>query len=140
MGRDPQMIWGTRPDAIYGLVDLMERASDDIARLDRARSSTWPAPTTRSSPPSRPCAPRERLPPAARSAYYTEGWHLCWSTSQRERVFDGRARPSSAIRPRRCPPARRRSRPHARAQADRQDRLTELVTGERAVPLRALRC
>ena len=33
MGRDRLMIWGARPDALYGLVGLMERAWRDTGRI-----------------------------------------------------------------------------------------------------------
>ena len=86
MARDRNLIWGARPDAIYGLVDLMERASDDISRLvvptlylsgahDEiiTRKPTFAAVRGRS--------------PAVRTAWYPDGWHLLLVDRQRERVL-----------------------------------------------------
>jgi acylglycerol lipase len=86
MGRDPQLIWGARPDAIYGLVNLMEAASDHIDRLvvptlyasGAHDQIITPRPTRRAA---------SRLPPGARSVFYPQGWHLLLVDRQRETVF-----------------------------------------------------
>ncbi len=87
MGRDRNMIWGARPDTIYGLVDLMERASDEIARLvvptlylSGARDEIITKKPT--------FAAAARLPRGGRSAYYPQGWHLLLVDRQRERVLE----------------------------------------------------
>ncbi|HEX4740026.1 MAG TPA: alpha/beta fold hydrolase [Caulobacteraceae bacterium] len=76
MGRDPLMIWGARSDALYGLVETMQHAQDDAARLGSTRT-LWmygahdeiiPLAATRSAV--------RRLPSAVRTAYYPDGWHL----------------------------------------------------------------
>ena len=85
MGRDPNMIWGTRPDAIYGLVDMMEKASDDLSRLvvpTIYMSGAHDQIITR-KPTFRAA---ENLPGGARSAWYADGWHLLLTDRQRERV------------------------------------------------------
>jgi acylglycerol lipase len=85
MGRDPNMIWGTRPDAIYGLVNMMERASDDISRLVVPTvylAGAHDQIITR-KPTLRAAA---NLPKGARSAYYPNGWHLLLTDRQREKV------------------------------------------------------
>lgn len=86
MGRDKMLIWGARPDAIYGLVGLMERASNDVARLT--------APTLYLSGAHDQIITRKptlkavgRLPPSARSGLYPHGWHLLLVDHQRETVF-----------------------------------------------------
>jgi alpha-beta hydrolase superfamily lysophospholipase len=76
MGRDPLMIWGARSDALYGLVDTMQRAQDDAARLGGiptlymygAHDEIIPLAATR--------AAVRRLPPNVRTTYYADGWHL----------------------------------------------------------------
>jgi acylglycerol lipase len=86
MGRDPQLIWGARPDAIYGLVNLMEAASRDIGRLavptlyasGAHDQIITPKPTRRAA---------SRLPARARSAFYPHGWHLLLVDHARETVF-----------------------------------------------------
>lgn len=87
MARDRNLIWGARPDAIYGLVELMGQASEDIGRIvaptlymsgahDQIITAT---PTVRAA---------NRLPRPGRSAWYPEGWHLLLVDRQRERVFE----------------------------------------------------
>ena len=86
MGRDRNLIWGARPDAIYGLVDLMERASDEISRLvvptlylSGARDEIITRKPTFAAVRSRS--------PAVRTAWYPDGWHLLLVDRQRERVL-----------------------------------------------------
>jgi alpha-beta hydrolase superfamily lysophospholipase len=106
MARDPNLIWGARPDALYGLVDLMERASDDIARLvvptlylaGAKDEIITRKPTLRAA---------ERLPTGARSAYYPDGWHLLLADLQRERVYEdvlAFVRDPAAVLPSGAPP------------------------------------
>ncbi len=76
MGRDPLMVWGARSDALYGLVDTMQKAQDDAARLGAvptlymygAHDEIIPAAATR--------AAVRRLPRDVRTAWYADGWHL----------------------------------------------------------------
>jgi acylglycerol lipase len=86
MARDPYEIWGTRVDAIYGLVDTMERASREVgdihapvAYLMGAHDAIIPA------PPMRRAA--RALKPTDRSALYANGWHLLLVDHQRDVVF-----------------------------------------------------
>jgi alpha-beta hydrolase superfamily lysophospholipase len=86
LGRDPLMIFQTRVDAMYGLVDLMERAArsgpaiavptlyqvglrDQIVPLSSARAAV------------------ARLPEGARSVAYPEGWHMLLRDLGRETVY-----------------------------------------------------
>jgi acylglycerol lipase len=86
MGRDPYEIWGTRVDAIYGLVETMERASRDVgdvrapvAYLMGAHDAIIPAP---------PMLRAARgLKATDRSALYANGWHLLLVDHQRDVVF-----------------------------------------------------
>jgi hypothetical protein len=61
MGRDPQLIWGARPDAIYGLVNLMEAASRDIGPHALCKRRPRPDHHAKADPP-------RRLPPAGPGA------------------------------------------------------------------------
>ncbi len=87
MGRDPLMIWGARSDALYGLVDTMQRAQDDAPRLGAvptlwmygAHDEIIPAPATR--------AAVRRLRPGVRTAWYPDGWHLLLRDLNAERVW-----------------------------------------------------
>ena len=86
MGRDPLMIWGARPDTLYGLVNLMQDASDDIGRIR--------APMIYMSGAHDEIITRKptfkavrRLPPQARSAWYAKGWHLLLVDRQAPNVW-----------------------------------------------------
>lgn len=75
IGRDPNMVFETRIDAVYGLVRLMEAASDGAGRL--------PAPTVFLYGAKDQIVPRAaaekaaaRLPPTARTALYSNGYHM----------------------------------------------------------------
>lgn len=86
IGRDPHMIWRTRIDAIYGLVQLMEAASaragnlrGDIAFLYGANDQIIPrASALRAA---------RRLPASARTALYANGWHMLLRDRQAEIVY-----------------------------------------------------
>jgi acylglycerol lipase len=88
MGRDPLMIWGARSDALYGLVDTMQRAQDDAARqgavptlyMYGAHDEIIPAAATR--------AAVRRLPAGVRTAYYVDGWHLLLRDLHAQRVWE----------------------------------------------------
>lgn len=86
IGRDPRMIFSTRIDAVYGLVRLMERASDGAGRLAvptaflyGARDQIIPRPSA--------VATARRLPPGARTAVYAEGYHMLLRDRQAETVW-----------------------------------------------------
>ncbi|MBL8537426.1 MAG: lysophospholipase [Hyphomonadaceae bacterium] len=85
-GRDPNMIWSTRIDAVYGLVNLMERASDRAANLNGemlflygARDDIIPRRSAENA--------ARRLPAHARTALYAEGYHWLLRDMQREVVY-----------------------------------------------------
>lgn len=86
MGRDPLMIWGARSDALYGLVELMERAwtspgaiSVPVAWFYGANDHIIPrAPTVEAV---------GRLKSGARTAYYPKGYHLLLVDQQAEAVW-----------------------------------------------------
>ena len=90
LGRDPMVIKGTRIDAIYGLVDLMDEAMASAPRLDGrmlvlygARDPLIPGGAMREM--------LDRLPPETadrrRLAFYPEGYHMLTRDLQGERVW-----------------------------------------------------
>jgi alpha-beta hydrolase superfamily lysophospholipase len=75
MSRDPLMLWGARSDALYGLVSLMGRASDDAGKaavptlyLHGAHDQIIPKQAARRA--------ASHLKPTDRSANYAKGYHL----------------------------------------------------------------
>lgn len=86
LGRDPQMVWGTRPDAVYGLMNLMDRAQSDIARVKApifygygVHDQLIPSDPTRLTV--------ARLKPSDRTALYPHGWHLLLRDYGAEQVW-----------------------------------------------------
>lgn len=86
IGRDPNMLFRTRIDALYGLVNLMETASEsagavrgDVAFLFGARDMIIP----------REAAQRaaRALHPGARTALYANGYHMLLRDRQAELVY-----------------------------------------------------
>ncbi len=85
MGRDPLMLFETRIDAVRGLVDLMQRASERMAKIKAPMLYLYGAHDT--------FVPKEAvaraitgLKPTDRSAYYAKGWHLLMRDLQGETV------------------------------------------------------
>lgn len=86
MRADPLMIWGARSDTLYGLVDLMENAWRDIARLQVPVFLLYGQ--NDEIIPERPAfQAAARLKPSDRMAYYAEGWHLLTRDLQGEVVM-----------------------------------------------------
>lgn len=85
-GRDRNMIWSTRIDAVYGLVGLMERASERAANLDGSVLFLYGAKDQIIPRVSAERAVR-RLPPSARTALYANGYHWLLRDLQRELVY-----------------------------------------------------
>jgi len=85
-GRAPHMIWTTRIDAVYGLVGLMETASDRSANLDGDVLFLYGA-HDQIIPRNSAIAAASRLPASARTALYENGWHWLLRDHQREVVY-----------------------------------------------------
>lgn len=86
MGADPLMIWGARSDTLFGLVDLMENAWRDIARLQVPVFFLYGQ--NDEIIPERPALQAAaRLKPSDRTAYYSKGWHLLTRDLQGEVVM-----------------------------------------------------
>lgn len=86
LGRDPNMIFATRLDAVYGLVNLMEkayRAADKLPPpallLYGSRDQIIPRPAL--------AATVARLPTSVRTIEYPEGYHMLTRDLQAERVW-----------------------------------------------------
>jgi alpha-beta hydrolase superfamily lysophospholipase len=76
MGRDPQMIWGARSDALYGLVSTMDRAAVAVGGADLPTLYLYGA-HDQIIPKNAAFRAAARLqPPKQRSVYYANGWHL----------------------------------------------------------------
>jgi alpha-beta hydrolase superfamily lysophospholipase len=85
-GRAPHMIWTTRIDAVYGLVGLMETASERAANLDGDVLFLYGA-HDQIIPRNSAVAAARRLPRTARTAFYENGWHWLLRDHQREVVY-----------------------------------------------------
>lgn len=86
IGRDRNMLFTTRIDALYGLVSLMETASrrtatlqGDVAFLYGAKDQIIPRPSA--------VAAARRLPATARTAVYANGYHMLVRDNERELVY-----------------------------------------------------
>ena len=86
MGRDRNMIWETRIDAVYGLVRLMERASDGTGRLTVPTAFLYGA-HDQLVPRASAVKAARALPPTARTAIYPQGYHLLLRDRQAETVY-----------------------------------------------------
>jgi alpha-beta hydrolase superfamily lysophospholipase len=85
-GRDPNMIWSTRIDAVYGLVGLMERAAQRAANLSGDVLFLYGA-RDQIIPRNSAIAAAQRLPTGARTALYDNGYHWLLRDLQREIVY-----------------------------------------------------
>lgn len=86
-GRAPHMIWQTRIDAVYGLVGLMETASERAANLDGDVLFLYGA-NDQIIPRNSALRAARRLPRSVRTAYYENGWHWLLRDQQREVVYE----------------------------------------------------
>jgi acylglycerol lipase len=86
MGGDPLMIWGARNDAIFGLVQLMERAWALTGRLKVPTAYLYGA-NDQIIPPGPSFEAASRLKAADRTAFYAKGWHLLLRDLQAEHVW-----------------------------------------------------
>ncbi|MBS0294808.1 MAG: lysophospholipase [Proteobacteria bacterium] len=86
MGRDPEMVWGARPDTLYGLVSLMDAAGKDLGRVKVPVFYGYGA-HDQLIPRGPSFKAARKLKPADRSAYYPDGWHILMRDWQAERVW-----------------------------------------------------
>jgi len=86
VGRDRNMLWRTRIDAVYGLVGLMETASERAANLDGDVLFLYGA-HDQIIPRASALAAARRLPPSARTVLYANGYHWLLRDLQAEVVY-----------------------------------------------------
>lgn len=86
IGRDRLMLFTTRIDAVYGLVGLMERASDGAGRLAVPTAFLYGA-KDQIIPRASALRAAQRLPVSARTAVYPEGYHMLLRDKQAETVW-----------------------------------------------------
>jgi acylglycerol lipase len=86
LGRDPLMIFQTRVDSVYGLVNLMETATHSAGKL--------PDPTLILYGTNDQIVPRRavertvaRIPATVRTAEYPDGWHMMLRDRQAEKIW-----------------------------------------------------
>lgn len=87
MRDDPLMTWGTRTDTLYGVVDLMQKAS---ASAEHIKVPTLYLYGYRDIviPKNAAFQAAGRLKPTDKTGYYLDGHHLLLIDEQRERVFE----------------------------------------------------
>jgi len=86
-GRDPHMIWTTRIDAVYGLVSLMERASERADNLNGDVLFLYGA-HDQIIPRASAVATARRLPRTARTLHYANGYHWLLRDRQAPVVYE----------------------------------------------------
>jgi pimeloyl-ACP methyl ester carboxylesterase len=86
IGRDHNMLFTTRIDAVYGLVNLMETASRRAANLNGAIAFLYGA-HDQIIPRASALKAAQRLPTSARTAVYTDGYHMLIRDLNRDVVY-----------------------------------------------------
>lgn len=86
MSADPNMLWDTRMDAIYGIVDLMEDAWRATGDIDVPTAYFYGA-QDQVIPPKPSFEAAARLKGSDRTAYYPKGYHLLLIDKQAENVW-----------------------------------------------------
>jgi alpha-beta hydrolase superfamily lysophospholipase len=86
MGRDPLMIWGARSDTLYGLVELMDRAAEDVGD-DNVPTLYLYGAHDDIIPKKAAFRAAKGLKASDQSAYYARGHHLLTRDRQREVVI-----------------------------------------------------
>lgn len=87
MGRDPNLIWGTRTDALYGLMNLMQHGWSETGGL---RIPTFYAYGAKDQliPKDAAFHAAADLPAGDRTAYYVNGYHLLLIDLENPLVWD----------------------------------------------------
>lgn len=86
LGRDRNMLFTTRIDAVYGLVRLMERASEDTGKIKAPTAFLYGA-HDQIIPKASAMKAARSLPPSARTALYANGYHMLLRDLQAETVW-----------------------------------------------------
>ena len=106
MGRDPLLLWGARTDALYGLLNLMQRGWSETGRLSVPTLYAYGA-NDQVIPKAAAFQAAARLPAGDRTAYYADGYHLLLIDLENPRVWEdvaGFIKDPSAPLPSRPPP------------------------------------
>ena len=86
MGADPLLIWGARPDALYGLMGTMQRGWLETGQVRTPAIYLYGAHDD-IIPPKPAMQAASRLPPGDRTAYYANGYHLLLVDLQGPKVW-----------------------------------------------------
>jgi acylglycerol lipase len=87
LGRDPNMIFETRIDVLYGLVSLMEKAYQSAGQLPADRTAVFTGRNDQIVPRHAFVALQPRLPAGIRTIDYPDGYHMMTRDLQADRVF-----------------------------------------------------
>ena len=88
-GRDPEFIRATRFDTIYGLVDLMQTASEQLGQVQRPTLLIYGAhDEIVEKGPMRRALIRAGDAPNLRTAWYADGWHLLNRDLGAQKTYD----------------------------------------------------
>ena len=87
MGHDPNLIWGARTDALYGLMNLMQRAWSETPELKVPTLYAYGA-RDQVIPKEAAFHAAAALPGSDRTAYYADGYHLLLIDLENPRVWD----------------------------------------------------
>ena len=87
MGYDPLQIWGTRTDAVYGLMNLMQRGWSQTSALKLPTLYAYGA-KDQIIPKAAAFHAAAALPVGARTAYYADGYHLLLIDLENPKVWD----------------------------------------------------
>jgi acylglycerol lipase len=87
MGRDRNLLFRTRIDAIYGLVRLMHEGQDGIGRMKGPPAFFAYGANDKIIPEEAAFAAAAKLRPGDRSAYYPRGYHMLTRDLAREAVI-----------------------------------------------------
>ena len=106
MGKDPNLLWGARMDALYGLMNLMQKGWKETGELKVPTLYAYGA-RDQIIPKGAAFHAAAALPPADRTAYYADGYHLLLIDLENPKVWDDVAafiRSPSAPLPSGAPP------------------------------------
>jgi alpha-beta hydrolase superfamily lysophospholipase len=87
ISRDPHMLWNTRFDAIYGIIDLMDEAWKSTGRI-KVPTAYFYGENDQVIPPRPSFEAAARLKPSDRTAWYPHGYHLLLIDKHANAVWD----------------------------------------------------
>ena len=87
MSHDPNLIWGARPDALFGLMNTMQRGWSETGRLKTPTFYLYGA-KDQIIPKTPALQAASRLKPTDRTAYYASGYHLLLVDLENPKVWD----------------------------------------------------